>query len=329
MNNIRKIFVAGPPNAARGAVVRRLKAHGLADEQIDTWEEDELNIFDQAEVRSYLRKSSPDQVFITAGPWGNALDRRKRSGTYLAETLLGPVQLIHEAMYAGVKKLLFLASHQVYGNCPVLPIAEEDLAYARQDQLRDAMAIAHTVGIRMCENYTHEFGDVLGLQFRSVVVSNLFGPEDPPDAHRSSELHALMRHIHQAKTFKLSSVSIRSNGLRRGDWLYVDDMAEACIQIMGMTETTHRALTKPNRSHLNVGLGRTHTTLELAEAVAGVVDYKGALKVESGIEDDSHDFMLDTHRMRSTGWQPEVDLETGLAHMYRDYRQQGRKLASA
>lgn len=329
MKNIRKVFVAGPANAARTAMVRRLKANGLSDDQIDTWEEDELNLYDQVQVRAYLRRSNPDQIFITAGTWGNDKDRRQRSGTYLAESMLGPVQLIHEAMYAGVKKLLFVASHQVYGRCPVLPIAEEDFGYVRQDQLRDAMATAHTAGIRMCEGYTHEFYDVLGLQYRSVVVSNLYGPEDTTDAHLSSELQALMRHIHQAKTFRLSSVSIRSNGLRRSDWLYVDDMAEACIRVMGLSDTEHSALTLPNRSHINLGSGRTHTTLELAEAVARVVGYKGNLKVENGFEEESLDFMLDTHRMRSTGWQPEVDLDTGLAHMYRDYRQQGRKLTSA
>jgi len=329
MKKIRKVYVAGPANAARSAMVRRLKANGLSDDQIDTWEEDELPILDQTALRSYLRKSNPDQIYITAGPWGNALDRRQRSGTYMAEAMLGPVQLIHEAMYAGVKKLLFVASHQVYGNCPVLPIAEEDLGFGRHDQLRDAIAPAHMAGIRMCESYTHEFHDVLGLQYRSVVVSNLYGPEDPADAHRASELEALMRHIHQAKTFKLSSVNIRSNGFRRADWLYVDDMAEACIRVMGMTESKHRNFTKLNRSHINVGSGRTHTTLELAEAVARVVGYKGGLKVESGIEDDTQDFVLDTHRIRGTGWEPEVDLETGLAHMYRDYRQKARKLASA
>ena len=329
MKHIRKVFVAGPANAARSAMVRRLKANGLSDKQIDTWDEDKLSGIDQTEIRSYLRESSPDQVYITAGVWGNVGDRRARSGTYLAEALLGPVQLIHEAMYAGVKKLLFVASHQVYGRCPVLPVAEEDLGYVRQDQLRDAMATAHMAGIQMCEGYTHEFGEVLGLQYRSVVAGNLYGPEDSTDAHRFGELQALMRHIHQAKTFKLSSVSIHSNGLRRDDWLYVDDMAEACIRVMGLTDMEHRALVQPRRSHINLGSGRAHTTMELAEAVARVVGYKGHLKVESIVADDRHDFLLDTHRLRSIGWQPAIDLDTGLAHMYRDYRQQERRVASA
>lgn len=328
MKKIRKVFVAGPACAARSALVRRLKASGLSDEQIDTWEEDELNMFDQAAMRTYLRNASPEQIYITAGPWGNSIDRRRRSGTHMAEILLGPVLLIHEAMYAGVKKLLFVASHEVYGNCPVLPVAEEDLVFARPDQLHDAMAIAHSIGIRMCENYNHELGDVLGLQYRSVVVSNLYGPEDPSDAHRSSELQALVRHIHQAKTFRLSSVSIRSNAQRRADWLYVDDMAEASIRIMGMSDSEHKALVQPKRSHINVGSGQAHTMLELAETVARVVGYKGHLTVENGFEDDGQDFMLDTFRMRLSGWQPAVGLEAGLAHTYRDYRQQKRKLTS-
>jgi GDP-L-fucose synthase len=329
MKTIQKVFVAGPASAARHAIVRRLKANGLSAEQIDTWEEDELNIYDQAAVRSYLRSSMPDQIYIATGPWGNPSDSQYRRGSYMADALLGPVQLIHEAMYAGVRKLLFIASHQVYGGGPVLPFAEEDLAFARPDHLREPLAIAHMAGIRLCEAYTHEFGANLGLSYRSVVVGNLYGPGDGLDLSRTGELLALVRHIHQAKVFRLSSVNIRSNGLRRADWLYVDDMAEACIGLLGLSERSHHILTEANRSHINLGSGKASTTLELAQAVARVVGYQGQLQVDGNLSDEGSDFFLDTHRMRSTGWEPYVDLDTGLAHMYRDYRQQERKLAAA
>lgn len=329
MKNVRKVFVAGPANAARGALVRRLMAHGLTDDQIDTRDEDELNIYDQAAIRSYLRNSIPDQIYITVGPWGNPSDSHQRRGSYMADALLGPVQLIHEAMYAGVRNLLFVASHQVYGNCPVLPIAEEDLSHARPDHLRNPLAVAHTAGIRLCEAYTHEFGELLGLKYRSVVVSQLYGPGDEPDKGKAGELHALMRHIHQAKIFRLSSVSIRCNGLRRADWLYVDDMAEACIQVLDMPGPIHGALTTPSRSQLNVASGQACTMLELAQAVARVVGYRGELKLESGLADESEDIVIDTYRIRSTGWEPQVGLDAGLVQMYSDYKQQVRKLASA
>lgn len=329
MKKVRKVFVAGPANAARSALVRRLKANGLNEDQIDTRDEDELNICDQVAVRSYLRASNPDQIYITSGPWGNPSDSHHRRGSYMAEALLGPVQLIHEAMFAGVRKLLLVASHQVYGGCSVLPFAEEDLSHARPDQFRNPLAIAHTAGIRLCEAYTHEFGDVLDLQYRSVVVGPLYGPGDDPDPSKAGELQALMRHIHQAKVFKLSSVSIRSNGQRRADWLYVDDMAEACIQVVGMSDPVYNALTSPNRLHLNLGSGKACTTLEIAQAVARVVGYKGELKVESGLTEDSQDLVIDTHRMRSTGWEPQIGLDAGLVQMYRDYKEQARKLASA
>lgn len=329
MKKIRKVFVAGPANAARSALVRRLKVNGLTDDQIDTREEDELNICDQMAIRSYLRKSTPDQIYITAGPWGNPSDSDQRRGSYLAEALLGPVQLIHEAMYAGVRKLLFVASHQIYGRHMMLPIAEEDLTHAGLDPLGNPLAIAHTAGIRLCEAYTHEFGDVLGLQYRSVVVGHLYGPDDDLDPCKAGELQALMRHIHQAKVFKLSSVSIGSNGLRRSDWLHADDMADACIKLLGLPQVVHTALTKPNRAQLNVGSGRACTTLELAQAVTRVVGYKGELKVECDHADDGQDVVLDTNRMRSTGWEPHIDLQVGLAQMYRDFKQQARKLTSA
>ena len=329
MKNVRKVFVAGPVNAARGAVIRRLKAHGLNDNQIDAPDENELNISDQAAVRAYLHKSMPSQIVITAGPWGNPDDSLLHQGSYMADALLGPVLLIHEALYAGVKKLLFMASHKVYGACPVLPIAEEDLTYARYGPLSDPTSIAHAAGIRLCEAYTLEFGEGLGVQYRSVVVGNLYGPGDCLEASKAGELQALMRHIHQAKRFKLSSVSIRSSGLRRADWLYVDDMADACIQVLGMKDLVHQKLTRPRQSQLNLGSGFGYSTLELARAVASVVGYKGELYIESDLEDSQPDLILDTYRMRSVGWRPQVALDQGLALMYRDYRQRERKLASA
>ena len=282
MKKTGKVFVAGSANAARNAIVRRLRARGLRDHQIDTRAEYKLNLCDQLAVRAYLREEMPEQIYITAGPWGNHSDSNERRGTHMADALLGPLQLIHEAMYAGVKKLLLVAAHQVYGNWAVLPIAEEDLTYARPENARAPLAIAHTLGISLCEAYTHEFAEVLGLQYRSVVVGHVFGPGEDSETFALGELQALMRHIHQANLFKLSSVSIRSNGFRRLDWLYVDDMAEACIQVLDMPEREHQALTRPNHYHINLCGGRTHSKLELAEAIAGLVGYKGRLIVESG-----------------------------------------------
>lgn len=329
MNTIRKVFVAGRASAARDAIVRRLRARGLSSKQIDTWEEDELSIYDQASVRAYLRKAAPDQIYIADGPWGSPLDSGHRRGSYVGNALLGPVQLIHEAMYAGVRKLLFVASHQVYGGCPVLPIAEEDLLYARPDPIREPLGIAHLAGIRLCEAYTHEFGEALGVSYRSVVVSNLYGPGDGIGQSESSELLGLMRHMHQARSFKLSSVNVRSNGNRRTDWLYVDDMADACIGLLGSPTRSHQLLTRATRSHINVGSGASMTMPELARAVAQVVGYQGEVRVDDDLVDESGDFLLDTQRVRSTGWEPQVALMAGLAQMYKDYRLRERKLAAA
>lgn len=329
MDGVRKVLVAGPASAARQALVRRLMANGLLAEQIDTFDESELHLNDQAGVRSYLRNSMPDQIYIAVGPWGNPRDSVSRRGSYMGDALLGPVQLIHEAMFAGVRKLLFIASHQVYGGCPVLPIAEEDLAFSRPDRVREPLAIAHIAGIRLCEAYTHELGDLLGLTYRSVVVGNLYGPGDDLQKSKAGELVTMMRHIHQAKAFKLSSVNIRSNGQRRTDWLYADDMAEACIGLLALSDRSHGLLTRESRPQLNLGSGRASTTLELAQAVAKVVGYQGHLIVDGDFADESEDFYLDTSRICSAGWSPQVDLETGLAHMYQDYRQHERRCASA
>lgn len=329
MKKAQKVFVAGPPSAVRSALVRRLRAQGLNTDQIDTLDDTELNLCNQVAVRKYLRKTAPDQIYIASDPSNSPDDSERRRGSYMAESLLGPVSLIHEAVFAGVKKVLFIASNQVYSGCSLLPIAEEDLASARPDQTRAPLAIAHTAGIRLCEAYTHEFGEILGLTYRSVVVGNIFGPGDVYDAHKAGELLALMRHIHQAKLFKLSSVSIRSNGLKRADWLYVDDMAEACVNVLEMPDHLYGLLTRPDRSQLNLGSGQTYTMMELAQAVARVVGYRGVLKAENSSADESQEFILDTHRMRSTGWEAQVELELGLTHMYQDYIRQGKRLTSA
>lgn len=328
MDANRKIFVAGPASAARQAIVRRLKIAGLSSAQIDTWEDYELDLCDQAVMRSYLQEARPDQIYIVAGPWGRAQGGQGRHGRYMADALLGPVQLIHEALYAGVPKLLFVASHQVYGGCTVLPLAEEDLAYAVPDTLRAPLAVAHTTGIRVCEAYTREFGHSLGLSYRSVVVGHVYGPGGGLDPSTAGEPLALMRHIHQAKVFKLSSVNIRANGLERGDWLYVDDMADGCIGVLELSDSRYRRLTQASRPQLNLGSGKGCTYLELVQAVARVVGYEGQIQIDGQTVERGEDFFLDTHRVRSVGWQPRVGLDAGLAHMYRDYQQQERKLAS-
>lgn len=329
MGAIRRVFVAGPASAARQALVRRLTARGLSADQIDTWDEHELSLYDQAALRAYLRNSTPDQIYIAVGPWGLLGDSQSRRGSYMADALLGPVQLIHEAMYAGVRKLLFIASHQVYGGCPVLPVAEEDFAFARPDRVRDPLAIAHMAGIRLCEAYTYELGELLGLTYRSVVVGNLYGPGDELLPSKAGELVTLMRRIHQAKAFKLASVNVRANGFRRTDWLYVDDMAEACIDLLELSDRSYGVLTNESRPHVNLGGGRAYTTQEVVQAVARVVGYRGQVIVEGDFGDEGEDFYLDTHRMRSTGWVPQVALETGLMHMYQDYRQQEQRVAAA
>lgn len=329
MKKIRKVFVAGPASSARSAIVARLKASGLTDEQIDTWDAHELDLCDQAAVRSYLRQSVPDQIYITASDSTVQSNGEQRRGCEMAEALLAPVQLIQEALYAGVRKLLFIASDQVYGGCPVLPCAEEDLACAQPNPLREPLAPAHTACIRLCEAYTHEFGNVLGIAYRSVVVGNVYGVGCGSLTSRLGAMTALMRHVHQAKLFKLSSVNIPSNVLRDSAWLHVDDMAEACIRVLGMSDPDHLELTRSNRPQLNLGTCQTFSALELAQAVAKTIGYRGVLNVERPHDDGYKNVVLDASRMLSTGWQPQVSLETGLTQMYRDYKLQDRKLASA
>lgn len=329
MHALRKVFVAGPPSAVRHAIVRRLTAGGLPAARIDTWEKAGLDCQDQQAVRAYLRTCPPDQIYIASGPWGSQTDRVNRRGSYLADALVGQVHLIHEAMFAGIRKLLFIASHQVYGRCPVLPIAEEDLAHARPDHVREPLAVAHLAGIRLCEAYMHEYGEALGLAYRSVVVGHVYGPGGTADPASTGELLSLVRHIHQAKASRLSTVSIRSNGLRRGDWLHVDDMAEACVGLLGLSHRQHGRLTHADRPHINLGSGEPSTTEQLAQSVARVVGYLGQLLLDGSSDNEGADFFLDTRRIRSTGWKPQVPLDAGIATVYRDYLRQSKSAASA
>jgi GDP-L-fucose synthase len=317
MSSVRRVFVAGAASAARHAIVRRLMAGGLGADQIDTWDDDGTSLSDQAKVRAHLRLSPPDQIYIACGPWSDLPDAEERRGTYLADALLGPVQLIREAMYAGVRKLLFVASHQVYGQCPVLPVAEEDLAFAAGSSRQTPLGVAHLAGIRLCEALTHEFGEALGLDYRSVVVGNVYGTGDVASP---AGIYGLLRHIHQASAFKLSAVSLRGFAGQRTDWLCADDMADACVNIMNLPARRHALLVDDNRSHVNLGSGEPTTLLELAQAIAKVTGYEGQLLVDPAVGGEDDAFFLDTHRLRSTGWRARIGLESGLAQMYRDYQ---------
>jgi GDP-L-fucose synthase len=223
--------------------------------------------------------------------------------------------VIHEAWRAGVKDLLFLGSSCIYPRMAAQPMREDALLTGTLEPTNEPYAIAKIAGIKLCESYNRQHG----TDYRSVMPTNLYGPGDnyhPVDSH---VIPALIRRFHEARESGAPSVTIWGTGTPRREFLYVDDMAEACLHVMGLDRETYRANTQPMLSHINVGYGDDIPILELARKVAAAVGYGGEIRTDPSKPDGAPRKLMDTSRLNALGWKPKVGLDEGLALAYRDF----------
>jgi len=308
------IYVAGHRGLVGSALVRRLEA--LGHRNILKRTHAELELGDAAAVRRFFETEKPEYVFLAAAKVGGILANNTYPAQFIAENLAIQTNVIHEAYRAGVKRLLFLGSSCIYPrDCPQ-PIKEEYLLTGPLEATNRPYAIAKIAGIEMCWSYNRQYG----TRYLSVMPTNLYGPGDNYDLQTSHVLPALIRKMHEAKERGDREVVVWGTGTPRREFLYSDDMADACLLLMNLSDDLFDAMLAQYQPPLvNVGCGEDVTIRELAETAAKVIGFPGKLVFDTTKPDGTMRKLLDVGRMFTLGWKPKVSLESGIGRAYEDF----------
>ncbi|WP_412851391.1 GDP-L-fucose synthase [Ectothiorhodospira shaposhnikovii] len=304
------IFVAGHRGMVGSALVRRLQALGHGN--ILTASRDELDLLDQAAVQAFFARHAVDEVYVAAARVGGIHANNTYPAEFIYQNLMIEANLIQAAHRHGVQKLLFLGSSCIYPRLAEQPMREEALLTGALEPTNEPYAVAKIAGIKLCESYNRQYG----RDYRSVMPTNLYGPGDNFHPENSHVIPALLRRFHQAVQSGDDEVVIWGSGTPRREFLHVDDMAAACVHVMGLPGETYAAHTQPMLSHINVGTGVDCSIRELAETVARVTGFAGRLVFDSSKPDGAPRKLLDVSRLAALGWTARIGLEEGLRHAY-------------
>lgn len=313
-----KIYVAGHTGMVGSAIVRELKRQGGVELVIRTHAE--LDLINQHQVRTFFESERPDQVYLAAAKVGGIHANNTYPAEFIYENLMIEANVIDAAFHAGVKKLLFLGSSCIYPQLAPQPMAEAALLTGLLEPTNEPYAIAKIAGIKLCESYNRQYGQIHGIDYRSVMPTNLYGQGDNYHPENSHVIPALIRRVHEAKINNSPFVTIWGTGKPRREFLYVDDMAIASVHVMNLSKAVYDKNTKPMLSHINVGYGGDVSIGELSKMIAEVVGYEGKIDFDPGKPDGMPRKLMDSSRLTALGWQPRVGLEQGLKLAYADFQ---------
>lgn len=296
------------------AMLRQLRARGERVEVL-TRSREELDLTDQAAVRSFMATERPDAVILAAAKVGGILANNSYPADFIYQNIMIAANVIHQAFAAGVGRLLFLGSSCVYPREASQPLSEAMLLSGALEPTNEPYAIAKIAGIKLCESYNRQHG----TDYRCVMPSNLYGPGDNFHPENSHVLPAFIRRFHEAMRDGLDEVTIWGTGAPQREFLHVDDMAEASLFVLDMPADVYAAETQPMVSHINVGSGTDVSIRELAGLVAEVTGFRGVLRYDASKPDGTPRKLLDTSRLARLGWRAKIGLRTGIQETYRWY----------
>lgn len=308
--SLKRIYVAGHNGMVGSAIVRKLTQQ--KDVEVVTRSRQELDLLDQLEVKKFFKNESIDEVYLAAAKVGGIVANNTFPANFIYENLMIECNIIHSAHLVGVQKLLFLGSSCIYPKYAEQPMSESALLTGVLEPTNEPYAIAKIAGIKLCESYNRQYG----RDFRAVMPTNLYGPNDNFHPENSHVIPALIRRFHEAKSKGDIEVVAWGSGTPKREFLYVDDMAAASIHVMNLDTKLYQAHTEPMLSHINVGTGIDCTIRELVETVAHVVGYSGRVVFDSSRPDGAPRKLMNVERLQSLGWKAAVSLEQGLARSY-------------
>ncbi len=325
MSQALKVYVAGHRGMVGSAIVRHLQKNVIASKakqstpQIITRTHADLDLTNQAAVQAFFAAEKPDQVYLAAAKVGGIHANNTYPAEFIYQNLMMQANIIDAAFRNGVKKLLFLGSSCIYPKLAPQPMREDALLTGTLESTNEPYAIAKIAGIKLCESYNRQYGASHGVDYRSVMPTNLYGPGDNYHPENSHVIPALIRRFHEAKLAHAPSVAIWGTGTPKREFLYVDDMAAASVYVMNLPKPTYDQHTSPMLSHINVGYGTDVSIAEAAQTIAQVVGYTGAVTFDTIKPDGTPRKWMDSTRLNSLGWQAQVPLLQGLTQAYQDF----------
>ena len=310
-----RIFIAGHKGMVGGAIMRALLAQGCPAENILTRSHAELDLTEQIAVRQFFNQEQPTQVYLAAAKVGGIHANKQYPADFIYDNLMIEANIIQSAFRAGVDRLLFLGSSCIYPRLARQPMTEDELLSGKLEPTNEPYAIAKIAGIKLCESYYRQHGS----DYRSLMPTNLYGPNDNYHPENSHVIPALIRKFHLAKIHNQTRVTLWGSGKPRREFLYVDDLARACLQLMSLDKTTYWQAVSPMQSHLNVGSGTDITIAELAKQVADTIGYKGEIAFDTSQPDGPMQKWIDSSALQQLGWQAHINLAEGLSLAYQDF----------
>jgi GDP-L-fucose synthase len=323
MSSESKIYVAGHRGMVGSAIVRQLQSplrgSAVSDANVLTRTHAELDLTNQAAVQAFFAQEKPDQVYLAAAKVGGIHANNTYPAEFIYQNLMMQANIIDAAFRNGVKKLLFLGSSCIYPKLAEQPMREDALLTGTLESTNEPYAIAKIAGIKLCESYNRQYGASHGVDYRSVMPTNLYGPGDNYHPENSHVIPALIRRFHEAKLANVPSVAIWGTGTPKREFLYVDDMAAASVHVMNLPQAIYAQHTQPMLSHINVGYGTDVSIAEAAQTISEVVGYTGEITFDTSKPDGTPRKWMDSSRLNSLGWQAQVSLLQGLTQAYQDF----------
>tara|TARA_R110002096_G_scaffold152824_20_gene316253 strand:- start:7694 stop:8647 length:954 start_codon:yes stop_codon:yes gene_type:complete len=313
MDKDSRIYVAGHRGMVGSAIVRELNKKGFRN--IIKKTRNELDLLDQRAVSAFFQQEKPEYVVLAAAKVGGIFANNEYPADFIYENLMVQSNVIHQAYRAQVKQLLFLGSSCIYPKLASQPMDESALLTGELEPTNEPYAIAKIAGIKMCESYNRQYG----TDFRSLMPTNLYGPNDNYDLQNSHVIPALIRKIHTAKIKGEAFIDVWGSGAARREFLYVDDLAEACVMLMCVGKKVYEQSIPTRNSHVNIGTGSDISIKELVALLVGIIGYKGEIKWDTTKPDGTPRKLLDVSRVAELGWHASTTLTDGLGLTYQSY----------
>jgi len=314
---LKTIFIAGHAGMVGGAIQRILSKK--KNIKILIGNRAEVDLTNQSAVHLFFAQNKIDEVYLAAAKVGGIHANNAYPAEFIYQNLMIEANVINAAFENGVKKLLFLGSSCIYPKLAEQPIREDALLTGSLECTNEPYAIAKIAGIKLCESYNRQYGQSHGIDYRSVMPTNLYGPGDNYHPENSHVIPALLRRFHEAKESNFESVTIWGTGTPRREFLYVDDMAAACIHVMNLDKLLYDQYTSSMLSHINVGYGEDVTIAELATLVAETVGFVGSIYYDPTKPDGTPRKLMDSTRLNQLGWKATISLDKGLKMAYQDF----------
>jgi len=319
MNSKNKIYIAGHNGMVGSAIVRKLREKGFMN--IVTCSSSELDLANQQNVHNFLQKEKPDYVVIAAAKVGGIYANDSYPAEFIYQNLMIEANLVHGSYLAGVNKLLFLGSSCIYPKESQQPIKEDYLLSGHLESTNEPYAIAKIAGIKLCESYNRQYG----TDYRSIMPTNLYGPNDNFHPKNSHVIPALIRKFHEAKVENKPFVEVWGSGKPMREFLHVDDMADASIHIMDIDKRILESEVDPMLSHINIGTGADITIKDVAQTVKEVVGFCGEIVFNTKMPDGTKRKLLDISKVENLGWKHTVTLKNGLKETYKWFLENNKK----